>query len=157
MKNSDLINLLRAAVDLMREEEPSLLDMEGLEQALVFRVGVYLQELLKKTELNDYNLDCEYNKQESDHKRDVEGNLMRPDLLIHRRGDNSEGSNKLAVEFKGWWNKKLSPDKRKLCDLTHSEGGYAYQLGVLVVLSRDEVEYNYFVGGEEVSLGALME
>ncbi len=146
MKDNDLARLLSEAVSAAYAETPSLFDKKGIEQAMVFRIGIHLHKLLQSTELKHYQLDCEYNKKGDDPKRDINGTAIRPDLIVHQRGDNHESANKLAVEFKEWWNKNTG-DTFKLENLTHRDGGYAYQLGVFVVLGREAPEYTYFKHG----------
>jgi len=121
-------------------------DKEGYEQTFAFRVGIHLHELLKRTEYARLNLDCEYNKHGDDPKR-INGKGIRPDLLIHSRGNDDK--NILAVEFAGWWQKdeKIGDDKTKLRDLTLHDGAYGYCLGVLVEIGKDHPTFTYFQNG----------
>ena len=146
-----LKGLLKRAIGSVYAESPCLLQMEGLEQALVFRVGIYLQELINDSDvLASLNLDCEYNKNLDETKRTVNfQDGIRPDLLIHKRGSHAE--NKLAVEFKGWWNKKPNKDIQKLKDLTNNAHDYQYRLGAFVVFHKQHPEYRFFQNGEEES------
>lgn len=105
--------------------------VKGLEQAFAFRVGVHLSRILVDTKYATFDLDSEYNKRDGDIKVTTNfGRGIRPDLLLHVR--NSDRENKLAIEFKGWWNKKVEKDHLKLCDLTDPNGQYKYLLGVFV-------------------------
>ena len=121
-------------------------DKEGYEQTFAFRVGIHLHELLKRTEYSRLNLDCEYNKHGDDPKK-TNGKGIRPDLLIHSRGNDDE--NILAVEFAGWWQcaKKFEKDKEKLEGLTQNNGDYRYSLGALVKIEKDNPTYTYFQNG----------
>jgi hypothetical protein len=125
-------------------------DRRGNEQTIVFRVGVHLHELLKTTEYSNLNLDCEYNKHGDDPKR-VDGEIIRPDLLIHSRGNDNK--NILVVEFAGWWkdSRKIEDDKIKLKALTNSQGEYRYCLGALVGIDKKNPSYIYYQNGEEIS------
>lgn len=143
-----LVKLLKNAVDKMYQEEPSLTKHKGIEQAMVFRIGVCLHETLKETEFAEHNLDCEYNKNLDQAKSTVNyPNGIRPDLLIHKRGKHND--NVLAVEFKGWWNNNEDTDIQKLKDLTHPDYDYRYSLGVFVKLKGENADYRYFRNGAE--------
>ena len=142
---AQLKKILGTAIGKMYAEETPLPKKEGMEQAIVFRVAVYMNELLKSSAFKELHLDCEYNKCMDDPKTTPnfkEG--LRPDLLIHKRGDHS--GNKLAVEFKGWWQKDFDRDKRKLKDLVNREYDYKYVLGAFVLIGKDKPEIEYFTG-----------
>jgi|GEM_PF-835532 hypothetical protein len=149
-----LKHLLASAVEAACAEPGLLLKSdgtprEGNEQTIVFRVGIHLHELLKRTQYTLFNLDCEYNKHDDNPKEKNDGSKMRPDLLIHSRGNDDH--NILVVEFAGWWKefKDLESDKTKLEELTCSNGAYKYQLGVLVKTSDVGIaEYEYFRDGK---------
>lgn len=148
-----LIETLQIAVSSVYEEERFLLrfsdgDREGLEQAFVFRTGIYLSQLINGSQYEALDLDSEYNKHHGGAKtshRFPRG--MRPDLIIHRRDSNEQ--NKLAVEFKGWWNNNLGTDIMKLEDLTNHADNYGYLIGILVILGREEANFRYFINGQE--------
>ena len=78
----------------------------------------------------------------------VEG--VRPDLLIHKRGDNTK--NLLVVEFKGWWNKSKNRDEDKLKSLTSPCDEYHYLLGAFVRLGKENIqELEYYADGEKLN------
>lgn len=149
-----LVNLLHHAVRQVYEEDRPLLQFEGenrqgLEQAFVFRVGIRLHELLKGTKYEALDLDSEYNKSHENQKiteRFPEG--IRPDLIVHQRDTHIH--NKMAVEFKGWWNNDVVRDKQKLEDLTSPYGEFKYIIGVLIHIGREEASCNYFINGQEL-------
>lgn len=127
----------------------------GLEQACVFRIGYYLQELINNndeyTEFRQYNLDCEYNKNGNNTKETPRFRKgTRPDLILHRRMNNDY--NLLMVEFKGYWLKNLNNDYQKLEDFTHPNGKYKYKLGAHVKLKEDSYDITYFIDGQKYLL-----
>jgi hypothetical protein len=161
-----LKRLLSEAVGAAYREEHLLCNIngenrEGIEQTVVFRVGIHLHELLKESPYASLNLDCEYNKCGDDPKKIVEFKNdtlqktgIQPDLLIHSRGNHI--NNRLIVEFKGWWNKKfeeeIDKDIEKLKKLTSSSQEYKYLLGVMVIFQKDTPKYHYFSNGEEIHI-----
>ncbi len=148
-ETEQLKSCLLKAVSQVYAEQPSLMVHKGIEQAIVFRVGVYLQEIIQHDKkLSALNLDCEYNKVLDAPKNTPNyPNGIRPDLLLHKRGTHS--NNKLAVEFKGWWNTDNDDDIAKLEDLTNPEYDYKYLLGVFVLLNEDKPKYIYFIDGKK--------
>lgn len=150
-----LIDCLQEAVNLVYAEERMLLsylgdEMKGLEQAFVFRTGIYLQKILSNSIYSNFDLDSEYNKALGVKKTtDRFPKGIRPDLLLHKR--QSHDSNLLAVEFKGNWKTKVHRDFEKLVELTSPNGPFRYQLGVFVLIGLQKPEYNFFKNGMEVN------
>lgn len=149
----NLIGMLQSAVDKAYNEDRPFFkyqddDRSGLEQAFVFRVGIHMHELLKKTDFYCYDLDSEYRKNHGDIKsteRFPDG--VRPDLIIHKRDTHEE--NKMVIEFKGWWDTgNIKKDWEKLEDLTNNSGGYRYLIGVSVMLGKEKPSYEYFYDGK---------
>lgn len=152
-----LRHLLHSAVEAAYGEPELLIKSdgeprEGNEQTVAFRVGVHLHELLKETPYARFHLDCEYNKHGDNPKERPNGLRMRPDLLIHSRGNDEY--NILAVEFAGWWKLRDRPqaveeDRPKLKELTNQNYDYKYQLGALVLLMEGgKPEYEFFRHGD---------
>ncbi len=144
-----LVEALKSAIRTFYCRDFGLIECKGTERSCVFRIGIYLQEIMnRRDELRELSLDNEYNKKEKDPKK-LDGTLIRPDLIIHKRGSND--SNKLVVEFKGWWNED-GDDIEKLEKLTNTDFGYSYGLAIFVRLGKTEkdVKYRYFKGGGEL-------
>lgn len=145
-----LKHLLASAVEATYAESGLLIKSDGTprqgnEQTIAFRVGIHLHELLKNTPHAHLNLDCEYNKHGDDQKFRSNGSKMRPDLLIHIRGNDEH--NILAVEFAGWWKEadKVEEDRNKLKELTDPNYDYGYEIGVLVhLMNSNKARYEYF-------------
>lgn len=149
-----LKELLNISLKQFYKNDKLLVEQKGMEQACVFRIGLYLNEQLKKNpELNCLNLDCEYNKSNCGAKvtpRFKKG--TRPDLIIHERNlapNASNDNNIFIIEFKGWWNKTNERDIQKLEDFTDPVKGYHYRLGVFVILTKrfEDLEFQYFKNG----------
>lgn len=146
-----LVNLLQEAIRRVYNEHRFLLqfaqgERTGLEQAFVFRTGIYFNNLINETPYSELDLDSEYNKNHGNAKtsrRFPHG--LRPDLIVHRRDSNEE--NKLVAEFKGWWDNDIAADIRKLEDLTDPNDNYHYLIGILVIIGRTEASYRFFLNG----------
>lgn len=151
--DEELKNILNRALGQFYDRENFLINRKGMEQACVFRIGLYISELLKEIDnLKSLNLDCEYNKHGDSIKimLDFE-NGARPDLIIHERGIDEK--NLFVVEFKGCWNENTNRDIKKLERFTNANGDYHYQLGALVILeeSLKECKLRYFKNGKEIT------
>lgn len=152
-EQNQLVELLETAVNSVYQEERFLLrfadgDREGLEQAFVFRTGIYLSRLIANTGYEILDLDSEYNKNHGGAKTSTRfPNGMRPDLILHRRDSNEQ--NKLVVEFKGFWNNNSANDFLKLEDLTSPYENYSYLIGVYVEIGRQQPDYTYFINGHK--------
>lgn len=153
--NKKLKNIVKQAVQTFYAKDIELIQVKEMEQACVFRIGLYLNEIMKNyPELNDLHLDCEYNKSNRGTKM-LAGVKIRPDLIIHKRNlnnDNANQHNTLVVEFKGWWNDNLS-DIEKLKNFTSPQYGYHYPLAIFIKLDKNNNKtiYRYFQNGNEIS------
>ena len=127
--------LIEKALDkLYKEDYNSLICLNHEkhvgERACVFRFGIYFSQILKREkQFKGYNLDCEYNRNYDDPKRRNNGDLMIPDIILHKRGNND--NNIVVIEFKGWWSdvKSQKDDIYKLKELVDPYGKYKYQYG----------------------------
>lgn len=120
------------------------------ERAIVFRLGIYLEELLRyDSEFAKYNLDSEYNRNIDKVKKLREhGNVVYPDLIIHKRGSNDD--NLLVVEVKTWWNEDISEDIKRLKNFTDSTGKYKYKFGLSITIDKYEPKLIWFENGVEI-------
>lgn len=81
------------------------------EVALSSRFACYLSDLF-----TDYDVDVEYNRNLYDAKRSSEGQIVRPDIIVHKRGTDN---NYLVFEIKKKGNNNsIDEDERKLKDYT---------------------------------------
>lgn len=148
-KLNKLIEMLKKAIEKVYEEKPKLFEfkgeeLEGLEQAFTFRVGIYFHELLKAEDISDLYLDMEYTKEKNNSKTGGDGEIVRPDMVLHER--HSHNRNLMLIEFKGWWN--TSDDSEKLKMFTNPKEKYKYKLGVFVKIGTESSEYDYYRDGD---------
>ena len=136
--------LIEKALDkLYKEDYNSLICLNHKkhigERACVFRFGIYFSQILKREkQFKEYNLDCEYNRNYDDPKRKNNGDLIIPDIILHKRGNND--NNIVVIEFKGWWSdvKSQKDDIYKLKELVDPCGKYKYQYGYSIKLNNVE-------------------
>ena len=157
--NIRLKNLLKNAIEEFYSNDNELIAVKGMEQACVFRIGLYLYNLMQRdNKLSQFDLDCEYNKSNKGTKI-LDDVKVRPDLIIHKRNLNNDipnQKNTLVVEFKGWWNNNLN-DINKLKKFTDERYNYLYPLAVWVKLGKtsNETIFRYFKDGQEVEKNDL--
>jgi hypothetical protein len=106
-----------------------LLESHAHERTVTHRLGLYLQQAFPKL-----HVDCEYNRQGvgSDPKRDSRRKRRFPDIVVHRRGNNS--MNLLVIEAKPAWSSsdRKEMDREKLRRIV---GEFGYRHAYLVVYS----------------------
>ena len=88
------------------------------ERACCHRLAYYLEI---SNHFEGYKIDCEYNRDGKDTKKNTQGNPVTPDIVIHRRGDSSD--NLIVIEAKK--NSSENKDKDKLRDYI-KKLGYKY-------------------------------
>ena len=132
MVDFQLINkMLNNALNKLYNNDASLIIRRTNERSIVFRLGIYLQEELNINGLEEYNLDCEYNRNMEESKSTC--NLLNgtyPDLIIHTRESNE--NNLLILEFKTWWNSNQDNDEYKIREFKNSPYNYIYGATVLI-------------------------
>ena len=149
---NELIEMTLSVLEKLYKNDEILFINDVCERSLVFRFGIYLNNMLNKNDkFNNLNVDSEYN-------RNVRGvniyksigidNYRRktyPDIIIHERGTND--NNQLAIEFKKWnknkqneflayENKRINIDNAKLEYYTANNKEYKYKLGLAIVFGR---------------------
>ena len=158
--------LIDYALSEFYRRDKLLVDYESIvksvsENCMVFRIGWYLIEKIQGDPLfSGISLDCQYNRN-FEHTKGLfktteEGIRTKikdtiPDLLLHKRRDNSE--NLMVLEFKkGAPSKKEEAiDIEKLCYYTSLENEYKYSFGFAIWLyKRDKATIKVFVKGKEM-------
>lgn len=135
-KLSTLSKVLDEALDELYRKDKSLLERQVHERTIVFRLGIYIQELMNKYGgFEGFNLDFEYNRNVSDVKR-LPGweNGAYPDLIVHKRVEND--FNLLVMEFKTYWNPECTVDSDKIKKFVNPCGDYRYRCGKSILLGR---------------------
>lgn len=134
------------------------------ERSIVFRFGLHLEKLINangKNKKEQFKVDAEYNRNLCDIKRlhminyskDTKLKRIIPDLIIHKR--NSDESNLLIMEFKGYWLKdsnKSQWEKEKKKDIAKIEAfmrskenkGYNYKYGAFIKIERKNFVIEWF-------------
>jgi len=112
------------------------------EQTLTFRLGFYLQD-----EFPDLHVDCEYNRRGNDlKKRRLGGPLMKPDVVVHRRGLRDDNLLVVGAKKASQWNATFPELSAKVSDLTNPGGLYGYKIGLCwnVAESRKRAQHRAF-------------
>jgi hypothetical protein len=142
----ELKGIIDEALRRLYHEDPELMEYAVNERSVVFRFGLYLNELLPSSSFANYNLDCEYNRNMGKPKRTKNFHAgVIPDVLLHRRNSNEE--NILVLEFKGFWNKDdRANDHKKIIDFTSQteDNYYKYGLGGVVELEQGNYKVDYY-------------
>lgn len=139
-KLSALSKVLDEALNELYRNDKHLLDYKVNERAIVFRLGIYMQELMNKYGcFEGLNLDFEYNRNIYDAKRLPKWeNGVYPDLIVHKRGANV--FNLLVMEFKTYWNPNCTNDYKKIKEFVNPCGEYRYRCGKSILLGKERNE-----------------
>ena len=143
----ELKTLVTNALDMLYQHDSNLILNAVNERSVVFRFGLYFNELLKTSSFSVYNLDCEYNRNLGVPKRTINfQNGVIPDVLLHRRNSNDE--NVLVLEFKAYWNNaNRKVDIKKIQDFTSQaeDNIYKYGLGGVIELQHKIFTIGYYL------------
>lgn len=118
------------------------------ERAIAHRLGCYLQLLFK-----DLKVDCEYNKHVNDPKRNENGKIIIPDIVVHRR--KVDMGNLLVIEVKTTNDESgIENDKNKLMELTRgiqtTQGLMKYDYGLFILFNSSKPSLKWFKDGNPV-------
>ena len=86
---------LLKALEKLYEKDGELLKIEASERSIAFRLGIYLDELFRNTDLI---VDCEYNRKGDRPKALVGKKYTYPDLIVHKRKTHKD--NRMILEIK---------------------------------------------------------
>lgn len=82
---------------------------------------------------DNFNIDIEYNRDEYSSVKKLNGEGVRPDLIIHKR---REEINILFLEFKTWWKTEgIEKDTIKVKEAVKSKN---YKFGATIILDTDD-------------------
>lgn len=157
MDAQDIKKRLLKSLNLLMSKDDFLLKNNISERAISHKLATYIER-----EFVEFDTDCEYNgyvEAEKNRKyiailkqRANELSITRaeevdderiyrdvyPDIIVHNRGSNVEGSNLLIVEIKKSTSKiDSSYDEEKLCRYTSKDDGnnLNYKLGAFILLT----------------------
>lgn len=142
-----LESFVREALDRLFARDATLLGSDNSEWAVAHRLAVYLEQLLP-----GWNIDCEFNRQgdAAEVKKRAGGSLVRPDIIVHHRGQVAREHNLLAIELK---KTSSEQDHAKLQEYTAPAAGerkFQYRYGLAIALS-DDCKMTWFENGGVVS------
>ncbi len=133
MNKETIESTLKESCRLLYQDNKHLIDEEAHERSILPQMLPYLT-----SHFPNHSILIEYNREgvNRDPKKDIDGNLIVPDLIVHRHG--LDGENLLAIEIKGYWNKHLrQEDDIKLKGLKSKQG---YKFAYRIELGKDEAE-----------------
>lgn len=145
------LNKLVSALEAFYRQEKFLLEKDAGERALTHRLAVQLE-----TQFPGWQVDCDYNRLGERtlllphgtivSTDDTLGKSVYPDVLVHQRGI---PINLLAIEVRKASNHQpLEHDQHKLRAMTDPHLWFAYRIGVLLILGRNNVSAaEVYVGG----------
>ena len=138
--------LIESAVEQLYEKDYYLIEHGLWEVCITHRLAIYIEKQFKDSPYDRLNVDIEYNNDGYGEKKIVvDENGKRPDIIIHKRGVNT--NNLLIVEMK----KNTvsdSEDDKKLCCATEQTSKFKYKLGLFLNIMKDSVEYTWYVDGK---------
>lgn len=141
---------LKIALDMLFYKDQYLIfnetDNHVSELSISHKIGHYLSLCI-----DEYDVDCEYNRDIADSKKNKANELIRPDIIVHRRGCNS--SNFVVIEVKPWWNDNAEEDIKKLAEMTEENGRFEYDYRCSIIITKNR----YDVTATILSKGDIIE
>ena len=131
------------ALEKLYQKDMSLIDRKASERDIVFRFGLYMNEILQSTEFCVYDIDVEYNRNGNEPKRlPNHKNGTYPDFIIHKREVNTD--NLLVLEFKTEWYNNQKADKDKIQKYMDLSGEYKFKYGATILINKDRPQIEWF-------------
>ena len=132
-------NLIIDSLDLLSSNDSILIVNRAREETINHRLAYYLEQLLVNYNINEHNVDVEYDKSLRDPKR-MNGERIRPDITIHKR--NSNDYNLLYIEAKKGYSTKK--DKEKVRNSLQEPYLYQYSLLLSYNPTRQFFTLNFY-------------
>lgn len=130
----DVKNKIRNSIKYFINEQDRdfLMRIKIHEITLSHRIAIYLEKNFLKL---GYIVDCEYNKNMGNSKRDDKGSKIRPDIIIHKRNSDD---NIAIFEIKkaGKKDKRVKDDIKKLKKCSNLN----YKIGVVVGILKRRID-----------------
>ena len=145
MKHSELMSRVIRAVNTLYARDSNLLTGDSSEWSIAHRLAVNLEQ-----EIPGWNVDCEYNRQGNNIKKESNDNPVRPDIIIHHRAHLEIDHNLLAIELK---KSETDSDLKKVQEYTkppESSRKFQYQYGLALCLVNVPT-LHWFTQGKELS------
>src|SRR5574344_2574355 len=113
MNKEEIESFINEALNLVYRNDSYLISHGAKEHnhevAIVHRFGHYMECIIRMNHPSyDVHFDIEFNRNLDEVKRLSSGEGLRPDFIIHQRGNN--GNNLLVLEFKTWWHQDQNED-----------------------------------------------
>lgn len=133
MNHAEIKRHVGCAINTLIKRDSDLFFLDASEWAIAHRLAVYLE-----IEIAGWNVDCEYNRQgqSKDVKKMLSDVKVRPDIILHHRGQMEREHNLLVVEIKKC---ETGADLAKACEYTKPAEGdrkFQYQFGLALSLAQ---------------------
>ena len=142
MEKFEVREKLRLAIKELYKKDFSLIQRRCCERSIVFRLGIYLNY-----NFEEYDVDCEYNKNGDCIKSLPSRRYNFPDIIVHKREEKE--NNLLIIEVKTPNDIKIDHfenDYKKLRGFT-SEVEYKYTQGAHIFISVTRCSIAWYVNG----------
>jgi len=147
MNHSELEAHVMQAIEMLYARDSDLFTNDASEWTIAHRLAVYLEQVIP-----GWDVDCEYNRQGPDKnpKAMPNENKVRPDIILHQRGQMEALHNLLIIELKKY---EADSDLGKVCEYTKPPEGarrFQYQFGLALSVVEGPT-LHWFTSGREIS------
>ena len=132
-----LEQLIKRSLDDLYQNDKYLIDHKVAETDITHRFAHYFENNMQGTDVAQYNVDCEYNRDGHESKR-LDGSLIYPDFILHKRGHNDD--NLLVIEFKTCWNTDTGEDIKKIEKMMSPNGRFKYRYGYSIIINENAAQ-----------------
>lgn len=132
-----LEDIIKKSLDKLYANDKYLIIRRVSERDIVHRFAHYFENYMQDTDIESYNVDCEYNRNAYEIKQ-VNGKYVYPDFIVHKRGNNE--NNLLIIEFKTWWNSDNGADINKILWMMNPQLMFQYKYGCSITINQDNSE-----------------
>jgi len=151
IEKDEVIQIFSCALKRLVKEDKFLLEADAQERSLVFKLALYLRELLQFAENGGLNIDVEYNrdgkkaiKRPNPNNENDNNNWIAPDIILHERGSakNNYKNDILYCEIK----KKSKSGKRDAKKIKEQMEHRKYKYGInLYSLNRNNISLDLYL------------
>ncbi len=130
-----LLEVVTFALGRLFREDAGILDARLKEECINHRFAVHLTRELVGLVNEDYFVDIEYDKLISGTPKQINGDCIRPDIIVHKRTERVQDNLFVIEAKKGYCRRK---DYRKIEGLVSGELGYRCGFAISYLVANQE-------------------
>jgi len=127
---------LKSSLAILYQQDSYLLKKNSHEISIAHRLALYIQQ-----KFDAWHVDCEYNRDYTGNKKRINGEIVRPDIIIHRRETRKDN---LVIILIKKMSGNLSEKKKDLKKLSGYKKELGYRYAIFLEIGTGSEDYGKY-------------